>query len=154
MGKISSLMHRRRLRNQWRSTHITTVPTSTFLPTCTNSIGSKGGVEILVARPMSECPVIWVLKLQTEIATSTLEAEYVALGHCCCALFPLLCTVKWIAEAVGIDSGEMAGMHIKLHEDNAGALTLAKCRWNTCTLAWCCILSVCEIPLVQNPDWA
>ena len=65
-------------------------------------------------------------KLQTEIATSTLEAEYVALGHCCRALFPLLRTVKCIAEAVGIPQQEYAGMHIKLHEDNAGALTLAK----------------------------
>ena len=65
-------------------------------------------------------------KLQTEIATSMLEAEYVLLGHCCRALFPLLWTVRCIAEEVEINQKDLAGMHVKLHEDNDGVLTLAK----------------------------
>ena len=66
-------------------------------PNDATCVKSRTGFVICV----SDCPVVWVSKLQTEIATSTLEAEYVALGQCCRSLFPLLRTVKCIAEAVG-----------------------------------------------------
>ncbi len=37
---------------------------------------------------LSDCPVLWISKLQTEIALSTMEAEYVALSASCLDLFP------------------------------------------------------------------
>jgi hypothetical protein len=85
-------------------------------------VRSRTGFVICVA----DCPVIWVSKLQTEISTSTLEAEYVALGHCCRSLFPLMRTVKGVAKVVGMSTDETTKMHVKIHEDNAGALKLAK----------------------------
>jgi hypothetical protein len=39
---------------------------------------------------LENCPVLWKSKLQTEIALSTMEAEYVALSTSCCDLFPLI----------------------------------------------------------------
>ena len=39
---------------------------------------------------LSNCPVLWKSKLQTEIALSTMEAEYVALSTLCRDLFPLI----------------------------------------------------------------
>ena len=37
----------------------------------------------------ANCPLLWVSKLQTEIALSTLHSEYVALSHSVRALLPL-----------------------------------------------------------------
>ena len=88
-------------------------------PVC---VKSRTGFVICVA----DCPVVWASKLQTEISTSTMEAEYVALGTCCRSLFPIIRTVKGIAEAINLDAKEVTEMHVQLHEDNAGALTLAK----------------------------
>jgi hypothetical protein len=36
------------------------------------------------------CPLVWVLKLQTEVALSTMEAEYIALSQAMRDLIPLL----------------------------------------------------------------
>jgi hypothetical protein len=72
------------------------------------------------------CPVLWKSRLQTEIALSTMEAEYVALSTACKDLFPIVEMVKELAGSVGIDIKSVANMHINIHEDNVGALTLAK----------------------------
>ncbi len=39
---------------------------------------------------MANCPILWSSKLQTEIALSTMEAEYVALSTSCKDLFPII----------------------------------------------------------------
>jgi hypothetical protein len=39
---------------------------------------------------LANCPVSWKSKMQTEIALSTMEAEYVALSTSCGNLFPLI----------------------------------------------------------------
>jgi hypothetical protein len=39
---------------------------------------------------VSECPVVWVSKLQSETAMSTMEGEIIALAHCCRELFPVI----------------------------------------------------------------
>ena len=43
---------------------------------------------------LAGCPILWVSKLQTEIALSTMEAEYVALSSACKDLFPIMDVVK------------------------------------------------------------
>jgi hypothetical protein len=53
-------------------------------------VRSWTGYVILLAG----CPVLWKSKLQTEIALSTMEAEYVALSQSCKDLFPLLDQIK------------------------------------------------------------
>jgi len=72
------------------------------------------------------CPVLWFSKLQTETAMSTMEAEYVALSASCRELLPIIRLVKGVASAVGLEPAETTDMHVSIHEDNAGALILAK----------------------------
>jgi len=75
---------------------------------------------------LADCPVLWKSKLQTEIALSTMEAEYVALSASCKELFPLIDLTKELTTAIGLDLKATTEMHIKIHEDNVGALTLGK----------------------------
>ena len=42
----------------------------------------------------ANCPLLWVSKLQTDIALSTLHDEYVALSHSFRALLPLKSLIK------------------------------------------------------------
>jgi Reverse transcriptase (RNA-dependent DNA polymerase) len=51
---------------------------------------------------LSGCPVVWKSQLQTEIALSTLEAEYSALSLALRTLVPLLCLLKEVAAAVDL----------------------------------------------------
>jgi len=48
------------------------------------------------------CPIYWSSKLLTKIATSTAEAEIIALGSCCRKLLPIIALVDEIGVAVGI----------------------------------------------------
>eukprot|EP00956_Cyclotella_meneghiniana_P009886 scaffold13670_cov55-Cyclotella_meneghiniana.AAC.1 len=71
------------------------------------------------------CPVLWRSKLQTEIALSTMEAEYVALSTACKDLLPIMALVRELRRSVGLPDEFDANLHCKVHEDNVGALALA-----------------------------
>ena len=86
------------------------------------SVKSRAGFVINVAN----CPVLWKSSLMSEIATSTMEAEVVSLAMCCRELFPVIDLVEQVGSAVGLPPKERAKMHVTVHEDNAGALILAK----------------------------
>jgi hypothetical protein len=75
---------------------------------------------------VSDCPMVWVSKLQTETALSTMEAEIIALAHCCRELFPVIDIVKELGDVVGMETDKLVSMHVSIHEDNAGALVLAE----------------------------
>eukprot|EP00956_Cyclotella_meneghiniana_P016409 scaffold25911_cov23-Cyclotella_meneghiniana.AAC.4 len=83
-------------------------------------------VFAVVLAMSSLLPVLWKSKLQTEIALSTMEAEYVALSQACKDLFPFLDMVKELGNAVGIPVDKNTNMHVQVHEDNVGALTLGR----------------------------
>ena len=85
------------------------------------SVTSRTGYVITVA----SCPVLWQSKLQTETASSTMEAEIVALVHSCKELFPIIDMVTVIGPAVGLLVGDTT-MNVLIHEDNASALILAQ----------------------------
>ena len=70
-------------------------------------------------------PVLWISKLQTETALSTMEAEIVALAHSCKELFPMMDIVGSVGSAFDIPVGDTE-MKVSIHEDNAGALILAQ----------------------------
>ncbi|KAL3782482.1 hypothetical protein ACHAWO_005229 [Cyclotella atomus] len=72
------------------------------------------------------CPVLWRSKLQTEIALSTMEAEYVAISTACRDLFPVVDIVKELSASVGLTNDFTSKIHVRIHEDNVGALTLGK----------------------------
>ena len=51
----------------------------------------------------ANCPLLWVSKIQTDIALSNLHSEYVALSHFVRALLPLKILIKEIIDNLGID---------------------------------------------------
>jgi len=71
------------------------------------------------------CPVIWVSKLQTEIALSTLEAEYIALSTPMKDLLAIRRLLKEIGEKCKLDFVKPAMIHSMIFKDNNGALSLA-----------------------------
>jgi hypothetical protein len=84
------------------------------------SARSRSGFLIV----LGGAPVVWSSKLQTEIATSTCEAEYIALSSGMRSLLPL----RWILEEVTttldlpLNSKSVVST---VWEDNAAALQLA-----------------------------
>ena len=85
-------------------------------------VRSRTGYVITLAH----CPVIWASKMQTEIALSTMEAEYIALSTACRDLFPLIDKLVEIFAILDLPFVAGSNMHIRIHEDNAGTLTLGK----------------------------
>ena len=71
------------------------------------------------------CPVHWVSKLQTDIATSTMEAEYSALSMALRAAIPFLEAVKFVIKEFGVTRDPLVTFQTTVHEDNQGALKLA-----------------------------
>jgi hypothetical protein len=55
-----------------------------------------------------------------------MEAKYVALSTACKDLFPLLDLTRELADACGLTLFKDSNFHVKVHEDNVGALTLGK----------------------------
>ncbi len=64
--------------------------------------------------------------MQTEIALSTMEAEYVVLSTSCHDLFPLIDITNELCAVLQVEMQAETQMHIKIHKDNIGALTLGK----------------------------
>jgi hypothetical protein len=87
-------------------------------PTC---VKSRTGFVICI----SSCPVIWISKLQNEIALSTMEAEYNALSYAMRSALPFKTTVQAVAQAIGLSDDRATKFKTTVWEDNAGALTLA-----------------------------
>jgi hypothetical protein len=71
------------------------------------------------------CPVLWQSKLQTEAALSMMAAKITALAACCRELFPIMDMVSSVTNSVKLPIGQTT-MNVSIHEDNSGALVLAK----------------------------
>ena len=82
---------------------------------------SRSGYVVMVAN----CPILWKSKLQSEIALSTMESEYIALSTACRDLLPLQHLVAEVSLACGIEYKEQMCIHSTIWEDNEAALTLA-----------------------------
>ena len=75
----------------------------------------------------ANCPLLWVSKLQTDIALSTLHSKYVALSHSVRALIPLKIIIKKIIDNLGIDIENLKFVSSStIYEDNIGAIVVAK----------------------------
>ncbi|KAL7475955.1 hypothetical protein ACHAW6_001847 [Cyclotella cf. meneghiniana] len=79
------------------------------------------------------CSVIWKSKLQTEISLSTMEAEYIAPSLACKDLLPLVALIRELSITVGLTSDLVSQIHMKIREDNSGALQLANIELNHMT---------------------
>jgi hypothetical protein len=73
----------------------------------------------------SGVPVMWKSKLQTKTALSTMDAEIIALAACMREIIPIMDMIQELAVAVGKSAGDVS-MKVSVHEDNSGALVLAK----------------------------
>ena len=97
------------------------------------SVYSRTGYVIMYAG----CPIVWVSKLQTEVALSTTEAEYIALSQAMRDLIPLLGLLEELSPILHLNidhqdvhwksCGYENGQYVAdLFEDNKGAYELAK----------------------------
>ena len=86
-----------------------------------DSVKSRTGYIIEIAN----CPVMWVSKLQTSIATSTMESEYTALTMALRAFIPLQAIVQSALKGLRYAKQEVVTFKATVHEDNQGALILA-----------------------------
>jgi hypothetical protein len=87
-------------------------------PSC---VKSCTGYVIFIA----DCPVLWVSRLQTDIATSTMEAEYSALSTAIRDVLPIKMLATEISENVGLTQEPITHFWTTVLEDNAGVLKLA-----------------------------
>jgi hypothetical protein len=72
------------------------------------------------------CPIIWASKLQTQVALSTTEAEYISLSSSLRDVIPIMSLISEI-KSRGIDVPcTQPYVYCKLFEDNSGALELAR----------------------------
>jgi hypothetical protein len=73
---------------------------------------------------LSDVPVLWSSKLQTEIATSTMHAEYIALSSGMRELIPVRNVFHDVCNGLHLSLPETAKI-LKVFEDNEGAQKLA-----------------------------
>ena len=92
------------------------------LGTNPDSVKSRTGYIIEIMG----CPILWVARLQKSIATSTMESEYTALSMSLRAAIPLMDIAKSVTNALRLDSDNILTFRATVHEDNQGALALAK----------------------------
>ena len=71
------------------------------------------------------CPITNVSKLQTEIALSTAEAEYIALSMATREVIPLVNMLKEIKPYMNLEMKE-SEMLCTIHEDNTSCITMAE----------------------------
>ena len=72
------------------------------------------------------CPVYWGSKLQTQVALSTCEAEYISLSQALRDAIPIMELMKEMENKGISDKYETPVIHCKAFEDNSGALEIAK----------------------------
>jgi hypothetical protein len=84
-----------------------------------SSVKSRTGYVITFAN----CPVLWVSKLQTEIALSTTEAEYIALSQAMRDLIPMRTLLVELTTLTKLTFGETF-THSTIFEDNKGCVEL------------------------------
>ena len=85
------------------------------------SVLSRTGYVIMYAG----CPITWGSKLQTEIALSTTESEYIALSAAMREVIPFLELLKEIASLFGLLTREPI-FKCTVWEDNESCITVAK----------------------------
>ena len=65
--------------------------------------------------------ILWISKMQTEVALSTIEAEYIALSQSTRDLIPIKNLINFLNTFTKINNKEI-NMYSTLFEDNSGAL--------------------------------
>eukprot|EP00957_Ditylum_brightwellii_P066666 5059341-Ditylum_brightwellii.AAC.1 len=87
------------------------------------SVMSRTGYVIKYAN----CPIMWASKLQTEIALSTTEAEYIALSQPMRKVIPFIDLLNEVKGSIRVSEGPKIEFKCKVFKDNNGCIELAKC---------------------------
>ena len=96
------------------------------------------------------CPLLWVSKIQTDIAISRLNSEFVTLYHSVRALLPLKIIIKELIDNLVIDSENLKFVSIStFYEDNTGAIVVEKIPNNYSYIK----SHNCQVSLVQSARW-
>ena len=72
------------------------------------------------------CPMLWASKMQTEIALSSTEAEYMALSQAMREVIPLMELMKEAQKMNFPITPNIPRVHCRIFEDNSGAIEIAK----------------------------
>ncbi|KAL7474843.1 hypothetical protein ACHAW6_000792 [Cyclotella cf. meneghiniana] len=83
---------------------------------------SRSGWVIFYAR----CPIIWASKLQSQVALSTTEAEYIAMSMALRDVIPIMELMSEFRERNFKVMCTQPQVYCKVFEDNSGALELAR----------------------------
>ena len=86
-----------------------------------SSVMSRTGYVI----KYTNCPIIWCSKLQTEIALSTTESEYIALSRSLRDAIPLMELLKELQMIIPSEVTRPI-VHCSVFEDNKGCIDLVK----------------------------
>ena len=73
----------------------------------------------------NNCPILWASKLQSNISSSTTEAEYIALSQAMREIIPMMEHLGQLEKTLNIES-KRPSVKCKLFEDNNGVIELAK----------------------------
>ena len=74
----------------------------------------------------ANCPITWQSRMQTEIALSSTEAEYIALSQAMREVLPLIALMKEAKKKGLFHRIMIPRFHCKIFEDNSGALEMAR----------------------------
>jgi len=85
-----------------------------------SSVKSRTGYVITFA----SCPVLWCSKMQTEVALSTTEAEYIAMSQSARDIIPMRALLHELSAATKLIVGSTIA-HSTIFEDNKGCVELA-----------------------------
>ena len=72
------------------------------------------------------CPLIWKSQLQTEVALSSTESEYIGMSYALREVIPIMELLKEMKHLGFPISKSKPKIHCKVFEDNSGALEMAK----------------------------
>mmetsp|Transcript_49248 Transcript_49248/g.50021 ORF Transcript_49248/g.50021 Transcript_49248/m.50021 type:complete len:182 (+) Transcript_49248:1001-1546(+) len=81
---------------------------------------------------IANCPVISVSKLQTTIATSTMESEYTAMSMALRSAIPLLAVIESVTGGLHYHKHKLLTFKATVHEDNQGALIFGNLETGRC----------------------
>ena len=73
---------------------------------------------------IANCPIIWQSKLQSKIATSTTETEYIALSQAMHSVLPFLDVAKTLKNYIGLKHNKTT-FKVRVWGDNSACHTLA-----------------------------
>eukprot|EP00984_Skeletonema_dohrnii_P035296 scaffold34901_cov389-Skeletonema_dohrnii-CCMP3373.AAC.1 len=94
------------------------------------TIGETSNPEVLLSRTgfvisYAGCPIFWRSKLQTEIALSTTESEYIALSMAMREVLPFLNLMNELRDIIPMKSSEPK-FYCKVWEDNRSCIKVAE----------------------------